>query len=291
MVWSLFISFFSMSQSNALTISTWNMQWLDNQSSRQEARRTPSDYSALNNIVTTINSDLIAFQEVANLESAHLVFDPELYHIELSSRSIIGHVDTDWRQYVGFAIRKEVNYMRNPDLFALDVTRNHALRYGVDITLLFEERPPVRVLVVHLKSGCHSKKAVTGVSCKRLSQQASVINQWIVERNKSQSPFIILGDFNRQLINENDWFWQRMDHNVVKVGVGQVSQCRSAHIKSNNNRWYFKQYKTFIDHILISKGLVKYVTGGSFKQTLFSGSDLAQYRLSDHCPLSIKFTF
>lgn len=289
--WFLFASINAYTQAEQLTIATWNLQWLDNQSTRQEAQRTPTDYSALNSIITSVNADFIAFQEVADLNSAALVFDPNLYNIELSSRSIIGNVDTDWRQYVGFAIKKKIDYLRHPDLFALDVTANNNLRYGVDVTLLIPDQPSVRVLIVHLKSGCHSKKTIAGVSCKRLSQQASVINRWVAEREEEQSHFVVLGDFNRHLINENDWFWQKINNTMVKTGIGHVSQCRSAHIKEKSKRWYVKQYKTHIDHILISQGLVKQMANNSFKQRLFSSSDLEQYRLSDHCPISIKLTF
>ena len=58
---------------------------------------------------------------------------------------------------VGLALLRGFEVTRNPDLLALDVTRpnaEHHLRSGLDVTISRRAGMRLRILVVHLKTGC-----------------------------------------------------------------------------------------------------------------------------------------
>ena len=86
---------------------------------------------------------MIAVQEVDGVAAAKRVFSSDVYEYHFAAKSGF--------QQVGFIVKKEIPWQANPDYNALDV--NGKLRPGADITL-FPNGKPVRLLVLHLKSGC-----------------------------------------------------------------------------------------------------------------------------------------
>ena len=127
------------------------------------------------NIISEISPDIFAFQEVASRQSVGKVVPLDKYQIELSGRKDKNN-DNIWPQFVGFAIRKGISYQRHPDLHQLDVWDNQYLRYGVDISLYQEGEPALRLLAVHLKSGCFSNRH-RNKNCAVLAEQFEVLKK------------------------------------------------------------------------------------------------------------------
>ena len=177
------------SRSNSLTFTTWNLSWLavdgTNRHSQSTAPpRTSRDYQAIAGIIKDISPDVLAFQEVASRQALAQILPRNSYQIEFSTRKDKNNTEI-WQLFVGFAIRNGIQYVRHHDLHQLDVWDNQYLRYGVDISLFQQEQPALRLLVVHLKSGCYSNRH-RNKNCPVLAEQFEVLDGWISERQAHQ---------------------------------------------------------------------------------------------------------
>ena len=263
--------------SHPITITTWNLNWLYDEGRQGKGHsvippRTARDYQAIANIITEISPDVFAFQEVADNQSIEKVISLKDYHVEFSSRK---DNDDVWPQFVGFAIRKGISYQRHPDLHQLDVWGNQYLRYGVDISLYQEGKPALRLLAVHLKSGCFSNRH-RNKNCTVLKEQFEVIENWISKRQKHKQPFIILGDFNRRLANKGDKFWQKLTSGLTSVPTlvtkNRESQCRSQAYSKRKKQWEVRQYPGFIDHLIVDSQIQEKDNKVSFSEYLYRQS-------------------
>lgn len=118
-------------------------------------------YAALRAYADALDADVIAFQEVESAAAAARVFAPERYQIvmetraggsgRLECRGLAGHYLN--RQATDFAVRKGLRVERLPDVSALHLGDEN-LRSGVDIRVHGEGGRPLRLMSVHLKSGC-----------------------------------------------------------------------------------------------------------------------------------------
>ena len=104
-------------------------------------------------------------------------------------------------QATGFAIGKEFIYHRNGDLESLGNPASFQ-RWGTDITITLGDRQ-LRLLSVHLKSGCWSTEQDSDSSayrtqiCTTLRNQIYEVRAWADRREDEGTAFGILGDFNR----------------------------------------------------------------------------------------------
>src|SRR5690606_7306534 len=104
----------------------------------------------------------------------------------------------------GFAIRQGVAFERMPALTALQLGEDD-LRSGVDVIVRPIGAPPIRLLVVHLKSRCAS--GASSEDCAVLMRQAPIIEAWMEARADAGEAFLVLGDFNRRLARPSDPMW------------------------------------------------------------------------------------
>jgi endonuclease/exonuclease/phosphatase family metal-dependent hydrolase len=198
-----------------LRIATWNMEHLSEDGAQGCKARTDADYALMRRYADRLNADVIAFEEVESIKAASRVFDPAKYQLIIEERSAGDHFPCGGqegrkltRQAVGFAIRKGVQFDRAPDLADLAVG-NPNLRSGVDIIVHARGHAPVRLLAVHLKSGCFN--GLKGDACQTLQQQIPVLEKWIDARAAEPIRFIVLGDFNRRLARQDDVLWADLD--------------------------------------------------------------------------------
>ena len=277
-------------QAEALKVASWNIAWLG---SHEYNKRGDSDYLELARYATKLDADIIALQEVENAEYAKKVFGDD-YDYYFSTK--------DWVQRVGVAVRKSIGYsVEAKEYKALDVGR---VRYGMDLTLT-KGNKALRLLAIHLKSGCFDKKldsasidAMSNASkrdqkvktaCIKLSKQLKPLEAWIDHRATGSTPFIVLGDFNRRFSqdlalqhSEKSGLWQAIDDkNNEDLWTPTLTR--------NSDCWggYYKHY---IDHIVLDpKAKQKYIAN-SFNQLVFEQKYTKEIsnRLSDHCPISIE---
>lgn len=157
-----------------LKVASWNLEFLAQDNGKGCTPRTDADYAKLKLYADRLGADVIAFAEVENATAAARVFDPAKYDILIETRagsntpSPCGASSSQMfiRQAVGFAIRKGLTYERRADLTDLQVG-NPNLRSGVDIIVKPKAGAPVRLLAVHLKSGCFS--GLKGDACATLN--------------------------------------------------------------------------------------------------------------------------
>jgi len=255
-----------------LKIATWNLNWLTSRAAglpSDVTPRQPEDFDRLHAYAEELNADLVAIEEVDNADTARRLFPADTYSIHMSRDRV--------RQRVGIAVRRGLSYDVNPDVTAIALDPVAHLRSGVDITL-HSSAGPLRVLAVHLKQGC--QYLVFGRSpqtvCVTLMSQFDVVAQWIAARRDEGTPFLVLGDFNRDL-DKNDKFIRTIaaPTPLTRVTEGFSSPC-----------W---GHESFIDHILIGGAARAWVEPDTLRVLAYRETDPAwKERLSDHCPVSVR---
>ena len=257
-----------------LKLSTWNLEWL---TARPHGDRTlPDDawpktqeaIDRLNAYARRLDADVIAFQEVDGAAMAAKVFPPDRYQIVIDDGVEV--------QRVGFAIRRGIHFTQNPDLAALGLG-HRGLRGGVDVSLDVDGHP-LRLLAVHLKSGCaggYARRKAQREACEQILQQLPVLQSWVAARAQSGEAYALAGDFNRR-DEDNDPFWNGLKASapLTITDQGTDSPC-----------WGGEE---FIDHVVLGGAAQRWLIPGSFKVLVYDETDRAQKEiLSDHCPVSV----
>ena len=210
-------------QHDVMRIATWNLEHLNDENGAGCITRDQGDYEAIAGQIREIDPDVVAFQEVENKDAAHRVFPKADWWVVVSNRSApLQEPRECWEisgkylhhQATGFAIRKRAGlvYERQPDLESLGGDPSSFQRWGTGIIVTLGERS-LRLLSVHLKSGCwsssqdRSKSERTVASCATLTEQIGILRDWADAREQDGIAFGILGDFNRRFAVEDDRAW------------------------------------------------------------------------------------
>lgn len=268
----------------SLKIATWNLEHLAERNGEGCRPRSDADYAELRRHADALAADIVAIEEVESRAAAERVFDPRRYDVIVSNRpqSLRGGTCYDrpgqkiGHQDVGFAIRKGIRWTRNPDYAALALG-NPDLRWGVDVTV--DAGAPLRLLAVHLKSGCSAGRSQADADCTVLFDQLPVLERWIDARAAAGERFAVLGDWNRRLAQPDDAFLKEIDdHDPKGAELDIVAGTRSAHCKA--------RYPDFIDHIVTGTSATAGIIGGSFEEYRYGAPEAAHP--SDHCPVSVR---
>lgn len=303
-----------------LRVATWNIEWLNDRPVRADQRlgclkarnasngkpgegvcgkplRNAADYEALKAYFDGIAPDVVALQEVKNAKAAAQVIDPARYEFYFTK--------FPQEQNVGVAVRKDrVRIVKAADYSALGVG---SVRYGADLTVEPIAAPgkQVRLLAVHLKSGCFNDPLDSdrtdkrgGKPCVTLQKQVPELEKWIDQRAAEPVPFLVLGDFNRNLDFEaqgsldgmedyvqgsNLWMWQ-------EISDGDPPEARLFNtVEGKPIKCGFKKYSNFIDNILASRSMAKTFIPGSFRQHAYDERQFLDHYLSDHCMVTSEF--
>lgn len=180
-------------------------------------------------------------------------------------------------QRVGVVVRRGIHYTVNPDVTDFEVDPGRALRSGVDITLRLVPSP-LRILVVHVKTGCFDHRLGGGGprACTELRRQVPVLTDWIKARQAEGVAFTVLGDFNRHM-DGRDQLWSTLVHAapVIRATEGHARPCWGG--------------EAFIDHIILGGVARDWLEPGSLRVLTYrdSGEEWKE-RLSDHCPVSVR---
>jgi endonuclease/exonuclease/phosphatase family metal-dependent hydrolase len=284
-----------------IKISTWNLEWfmtsetlraltpacLPAEAPRDGARRavpcnvaqdlarSSQDVRALRRHARRLDADVIALQEVDGEAAARLVFTD--HEFCFSSRVAV--------QNNGFAIRRGVPFACGPEL--TDLSLRDDVRRGVEVRLFPGTPREMRLLSVHLKSGCSRDPLdSTRPACVQLASQAGVLERWIDSQAAAGIPFAVLGDFNRDLRREPPGasVWADLDDadppasDLVNTADGQGFQnCSPA-----------QTFSGYIDYIVLGRQMARGLVAGSFGRELFRPKDALRRKLSDHCPVFIR---
>ena len=260
-----------------LKVATWNLDWLTARSAGDPIlpsdvrTRAPGDFDLLRRYALFLDADLVAMEEVDGPAVAARVFPPDRYAIHMTADHVV--------QRVGLAIRRDIPFTANPDLTALDPTPDapFPLRSGADVTLHLAGGP-LRVLAVHLKTGCWEKSLRSHLrACELLKEQLPVLQDWIAARRRERMPFVVLGDFNRRMAAGDPFLaaLERAAPLIVPTST-QSDPC-------------WNERSAFIDHIVVGGPAESWLVPNSLAVLAYRETDPAwKERLSDHCPVSVK---
>ena len=265
-------------QASELKLATWNLEWLtarpagspDLPADVQPKR--PEDIALLRRYAELTAADVIAFQEVDGPEIAAAIFPADRFALHLTADRVV--------QRTGLAIRRGLAFTANPDLTALDLypAARHRLRSGADITLATPSGP-LRLLSVHLKTGCREDPLhrSTRPQCVTLAGQLPPLEAWVAARREEAAAFVLLGDFNRWM-SPRDGFWAGLAAAapLARATEGRTSPCWGG--------------GGFIDHIIAGGAATAWMRPDTLRVLVFreTGREWKE-RLSDHCPVSVRF--
>ena len=257
-----------------LKLATWNLEWLTTRPAGDPSLpgdvepKRPDEIATLAHYAAELDADVIAIQEVDGAKVAHEVFPPAAYAIHMTHDHVV--------QRVGLVVRRGIPFSVNPDVTGLDLPESH-LRSGADITLHLPESP-LRILAVHLKTGCkesplhHTRRT----QCEELQEQEAPLAEWIAARHSEGVPFIVMGDFNRWL-EGRDELLAAMQHAapLAQATAGLASPCWGG--------------EHFIDHIFAGGPARVWLEPNTLRVLVYAetGADWKE-RLSDHCPVSVR---
>ena len=260
-----------------LKMATWNMEWLTARSAGDPilpddvVPKTAEDRAVLRGYATALKADIVALQEVDGPAIAATVFPPDRYTLYFTHDDVV--------QRVGVAVRNDIRVQQNPDLTGLDVIpgAKYHLRSGADLTLQLPSGP-IRLLAIHLKTGCQRDRLDTSrrPQCATLRSQVPVLQGWIAQRRREGVPFIILGDFNRWM-DASDGLLAALEESapMTRATEGHDSPCWGG--------------EHFIDHILAGGAARGWVDTSSLRVLVYHEDVGRKEHLSDHCPVSVRF--
>ena len=240
-----------------------------------ELARSNEDIAALRRHARTLDADVIALQEVDGADAAKLVFTD--HDFCFSGRVAV--------QNNGFAIRRGLKFSCDPELS--DISLQDDVRRGVVLRLFPGTAQELRLLSVHLKSGC-SREALDSArpNCVELGRQVPILERWIDSQVTDKKPFAVLGDFNRDLRREpaGPSLWGDLDDHdppgadLVNTAAGEIFQ----------NCMPSQTFSGYIDYILLDARMARGLVKNSFGRELYRPRDAVRRKLSDHCPVFIR---
>ncbi|HVW65355.1 MAG TPA: endonuclease/exonuclease/phosphatase family protein [Nitrosospira sp.] len=170
--------------------------------------------ATVENLIGNENVEIIAFQEVKSREVVEQVLGRFAEEFETC---VAPH---DAFQTVAFAWKKAVSSeagrcIPNHELAIAENAEEGAISYSVRPGLALElviNGEPVTFLDVHLKSGCANLATAHGFAgrkltdpdpaCEILNRQLPVIEDWVEDVARHSPRFVLLGDFNRKIDEE-----------------------------------------------------------------------------------------
>jgi len=293
---------------DTIRVATWNLEWLVSPQAFKPLKvdctpegtpvhgdvrqipcdvaatleRSSRDFSVLARYARELDADVVALQETDGADAARLVF-PD-YEFCFTGRQ---HV-----QNTGFAVRRGVPFRCGPD--DRELSLGDTLRRGKELTLFPGEPREIRLLSVHLKSGCSSKPLTASEkACHDLARQAPILEAWIDAQARAGKRFAVLGDFNRDLLSEESRgatlardtsLWAELADGTPPEAALRNAAAGAAF----RNCVPGQGYRGYIDNIVLSRALAADAIPGSFARLTYSPADARHARLSDHCPVSIR---
>ena len=241
----------------------------------QEMARSNEDIALLRRYARELNADVVALQEVDGPDAARLVFSD--HEFCFSGRTAV--------QNNGFAIRRGVPFSCGPDL--TDLSLDDDVRRGVELRVFPGTARELRLLSVHLKSGC-SRDPLDSQrrGCPELARQVPALEAWIDSQAREHKSFAVLGDFNRDLRREppENSVWAAIDD----ADPPEADLVNTADGESFQNCSPAQTFSGYIDYIVLGRRMARGLVPDSFGRALYRPRDAMRRKLSDHCPVFIR---
>jgi endonuclease/exonuclease/phosphatase family metal-dependent hydrolase len=277
-----------------IRVASWNLNNLHHQLDEPlrpgAPARTAADIDILRKYRDRASADIFALQEVNGPRAAQLVFPAGQWDLLFSGRyadDLVTSRETD-RIYTGFAVRRGVfDAVSKRDVPELRVrhTDGRPTRWGTEI-LVEKDGDLLRLVSVHLKSGCHGASLEPAMSpdCITLAAQRAPLEGWIDAAATAQVPFVIVGDWNRRIDvhGQSDHVWGEIDDSdppgldLLRLPFNRDSSCNAGFTKP-------------IDFLVFDARAWTLVDEASFTEIIYDTADWDGQRRtpSDHCPIVV----
>lgn len=254
-----------------LTVSTFNIKWLGD-GIDDNVYRTDKDYNNISSIISSLDSDILALQEIENREAIEKIIDTNNFAIYTSS--------FPKEQKTALVINKEitVNEVYQLDEIALG---NNDLRPGV---VAYCELNGFDFFVGSFHFKATSRHDDTPVKRTRSFDMRQDQSDKLVEslnklmKARGDSDVILMGDFNDSPAKENSNI-TALDTDNWEFITSDMNSCKYPRLKS-------------IDHIIINEEIKEKIKQGSLNMLDLSrvlrGDELRA--ASDHCPVSVTIS-
>jgi endonuclease/exonuclease/phosphatase family metal-dependent hydrolase len=262
-----------------LTLATFNMEWLGDNTSDDRKIRSQQDLVLLANVIRDTKADILAMQEVENAQAMKLLLG---YLPEYSF--VLG--ETGGKQHVGFLYKQSlaqagIRIIPRGEVQAVAVEKDRT-RAALQADILFDNTV-FHLLTVHLKasSRADSTPELLQRSYDIRRRQAAQLLAWCdsVQKQQAQANIVILGDFNDAPSKKNTTLdTLKTSPNLVFL-TADAQSCTFENLPA-------------IDHILCSTQAIKRIAQGSL-YTLNLRKMLKEQeaeRVSDHCPVVVQIT-
>jgi endonuclease/exonuclease/phosphatase family metal-dependent hydrolase len=235
--------------SGRLRLATWNLENLhaqDGQSTYTGAdpsvKRVATDYDRIRCYVRLFDPDILAVQEVDGEAALSRVVDTDVYDVHVNDRP---KGALNGQQNTGFAFKRGLTVVRQPDLESLDIRGDGSLRYGARIDLTLNGQT-IQLMSVHLKSGCFDH-TTSSSACETLLAQVPVLEGWIDTAAEGPTPLIVLGDFNRRFTQPGARVWADLDDGEpANADLTALTQDMPVSCRDNT-------FTEFIDHLVVDR--------------------------------------
>ncbi len=255
-----------------ICVATFNIAWLgDGKSDRID--RIEEDYKNVADVISQIEADVIALQEIENDAAIKRVLKylPQYdYFIDNNAGA----------QNVGLIYNRELE-VEILDVYEPVTTGNKRLRPGLWARIK-KGNFDFYAMVVHFKSTSRYDKGEEGKKRSRgiRRKQAEVINHWAdsLLHNGSEQDIIILGDFNDSPVKKRYNTLNKINSKNLEFVTADLYSCKFEKLKG-------------IDHLLVStsakerllaKSIGVYNLHKAYKKNIAKN-------ISDHCPVFARF--
>lgn len=269
-----------------IVVGSFNIQWLGDGANDDilhgKPKRSTADFERLRGVVTGLGADIVVLQEVENEAALQRILPKGGWQVFLSGRK----TDAEWAQRVAIIARPGLQVRRLPDVKSLGLPNEHGesrLRYGVDVEISHGGQQ-FRLLGIHLKTGCFTAKPEKW-ACEQLWKQLPPLEEWIEARAAESTPFVIAGDWNRELYAPRGEFW-------AELADGAPAKLRLSALGRNAPRNCWNAEKQRVDHIVLGDSSAAPIwtreRAGDFAEHPFPHPPNLAPVLSDHCPITAR---
>lgn len=264
--------------SKSITIGTFNIEWLGDNTADDRKIRTGADDNLLRTVLRDANADILAVQEIENEQALQrLVVPSPQPDTSLQYRFILG--STGGKQRVGFLYRPSVELVWSREITSIAVETGRT-RAGL-LGLFRSGAASVLVMTVHLKasSRADSTPELAERAIQLRTAQAAELRRFADSLAKADSalPLIILGDFNDSPLKKRTAIDTLYRAPNLTFLTAEQQSCLLPGLPS-------------IDHIVCNEQAMKRLLRGTLRSislaAMFSEQDAK--RVSDHCPVLVQ---
>lgn len=252
-----------------LTFGTFNIAWLGD-GIDDKTPRQPQDYANIKELISSLEVDILALQEIENYDAVTKIVDTNIYRIIIAS--------FPKEQKTALIINKNIEVL---DTFELDkiALGNEGLRPGLmayckfngsdffvgsfhfKSTSRYDDTPDKRTLSFEMR------KEQSGILLEEMKRLTGI---------KSDKDIVLLGDFNDNPTKKNSNITS-LENDDYDFLTGDMISCKYSIWKS-------------IDHIIVSKSIETKVKNNSLMMVNVNSMFSEEYakNISDHCPVIVR---